>query len=110
MSRLSQFLNEPVTNARWTAVKRVLRYIQGTKGQKLYFRKASVAIVGFCDSSWDEKLDRKSTSGWCFSLNSDSGMIVWKSKKQKCVALSSCEAEYLSMASAVQCSAGRIVH
>ena len=102
VSRLSQFLNEPVTNARWTAVKRVLRYIQGTRGQKLYFRKTSVTIVGFCDSSWGEKPDRKSTSGWCFTLNSDSGMIVWKSKKQKCVALSSCEAEYLSMASAVQ--------
>eukprot|EP00253_Pinus_taeda_P036026 PITA_36026 len=44
-------------------------------------------------------VDRKSTSGCCFSLGS--ALISWMSKKQKSVALSTGEAEYIaaSMAS-----------
>ena len=39
-------------------------------------------------------VDRKSTSGCYFSLGSTS--ISWKSKKQKSVALSTTEAEYIA--------------
>ncbi len=44
--------------------------------------------------------DRKSVSGYCFTLNS--GPVSWKSKKQSTIALSSCEAEYISLTFAVQ--------
>jgi hypothetical protein len=103
VSKLSQYLNEPVTKNRWMAVKRVLRYVQGTKGQKLLYQKSKSNLTGFCDASWGEMADRKSTTGFCFTMSpSESAMLVWRSKKQSCVALSSCEAEYLAMANAVQ--------
>ena len=47
------------------------------------------------DSDWVGSLDdRKSTSGYIFCLGSN--VIAWNSKKQKTVALSSAEAEYIA--------------
>ena len=43
-----------------------------------------------------------SITGICFKLCSDGPLISWKSKKQSTVALSTCEAEYVAMAAAVQ--------
>ena len=42
--------------------------------------------------------DRRSTTGWVFSLGS--GAITWSSKKQEVIALSSTEAEYIAVTSA----------
>ena len=44
--------------------------------------------------------DRKSTSGYIFK--SASGAILWRSKKQDCIALSTAEAEYVALSSATQ--------
>ena len=38
--------------------------------------------------------DRRSTSGYYFSLNVNGPPISWKTRKQQTVALSTCEAEY----------------
>ena len=47
------------------------------------------------DADWaGSVVDRKSTSGCCFSLGSAS--IFWKSEKQKSVALSNAKAEYIA--------------
>ena len=57
-------------------------------------------ILGFCDSDWGGSLDRKSVSGYCFRLHKDGPLISWKSCKQRVIALSSCEAEYVALTSA----------
>ena len=55
--------------------------------------------VGYSDSDWASCTDdRRSTSGHVFSLGF--GAIVWSSKKQEVVALSSSEAESIAAASA----------
>ena len=46
--------------------------------------------------------DRRSTSGYCFSLVEDGPLISWKSRKQQIVALSTCEAEYIALTAGVQ--------
>lgn len=45
--------------------------------------------------------DRKSTSGYCYSLCEQGPVISWK-KKQPTVVLSTCEAEYVTMTPAIQ--------
>ncbi|WVZ70720.1 hypothetical protein U9M48_019363 [Paspalum notatum var. saurae] len=56
-------------------------------------------LIGFSDSDMGGDLDgRKSTSGMVFFL--ETCPISWQSQKQKIVALSTCEAEYIAGAAA----------
>ena len=86
----------------WTAVKRVLRYLNGTKNQGIIFRRGeSASIVGYSDADWaGDRQDRKSTSGYLFQIAG--GPISWRSKKQDNVALSTAEAEYVALSFAAQ--------
>ena len=60
-------------------------------------------LTGFCDADWaGSSGDRESTSGHCFFLSKSGAAISWKSRKQPTVALSSCEAKYVAISSAVQ--------
>ena len=83
----------------WQAIKRILRYLQGTVEHGLkYPRKHVQDCVGYSDADWaGDTNDRKSTSGYVFQLNGTS--ISWRSKKQTSVALSTAEAEYMALAS-----------
>jgi hypothetical protein len=87
-----------------TTLKHVLRYIKGTLDYELCYSKCvdGLKLIGYSDASWGSSFDRKSVTGYCFSLNKDGPAISWKSKKQSTVALSSCEAEYMALAAADQ--------
>ena len=84
----------------WKALKWCLRYLKGTKSLCLrYGRKVAdmpfSPLHGNVDASWGDDLDdRKSTSGYNFI--SHGGPITWRSRKQRSVALSSCESEYMA--------------
>ena len=95
VNTLSQFMVE-AKRVHWTAAKHILRYLAGTIDYGLdYRRSGGVGLVGFIDSDWaGSVLDRKSTSGCCFSLGS--AVVTWFSWKQKSVALSSAEAKYMA--------------
>lgn len=86
----------------WDAVKRVIKYLKGTSNYKLKFSsQTDLNLVGFVDADWaGDVSDRKSTSGFIFMLGANP--ILWASKKQSPVALSSTEAEYISAAHASQ--------
>ncbi|KAL1269569.1 hypothetical protein QQF64_031858 [Cirrhinus molitorella] len=57
----------------------------------------------YSDADWVSDLnDRRSTTGYCFSLTVNGALISWKSKKQSTVALSTCEAEYMALAVTAQ--------
>lgn len=90
------------TEKDWSSVKRVLRYLSGTKDQKLRFSStAKSELVCYCDADWaGDKVDRKSTSGYLFQLGTST--IAWCSQKQKTVALSSTEAEYVAVSLAAR--------
>ncbi|XP_055522420.1 zinc finger protein 208-like [Wyeomyia smithii] len=98
---LSRFNNNPGVK-HWNAVKHVLRYLRGTSCMKLIYRKdADSSVVGYYDADWGSDPDeRKSTSGNIFMAQG--GAISWMCKKQLTVALSTCEAEYMSVSAAVQ--------
>ena len=91
---LSSFVENPETK-HWNAAKACLRYLKGTKSEKLNYRKCNkIDLKGFLDSDWDGNLDsRKSTSGYCFKLDSSSEAISWARRLKKCVSTSTAEAE-----------------
>ncbi len=95
IGKLSQHSESP-TEYHWTALKRVLRYVNGTRNHGiLYDGNHPVELKGYSDSDWAGcRKSRKSTSGYVFTLVG--GAISWRSKRQTCVALSSCEAEYIA--------------
>ena len=102
VTMLSQYLTKP-TMAHLNCAKHVLKYLSDTKDRSLVFERShsGLKIVGHCDSDWaNSPTDRKSISGFCFQLHNT--MISWKSKKQQNVALSTCEAEYVALAFAIQ--------
>jgi hypothetical protein len=98
------------------AAERVLRYLAGGKEIGLVFgsrngdaigdsrghgTQVQVDVCAFADADWaNNKGDRKSISGWVAKLNGDP--VSWSSKKQRVVALSTCEAELYAEAAAIQ--------
>ena len=98
------------------AAQRVLRYLAGTKDVGLVFGSRNGNTVGdsrghgaavqvdvcaYADADWaNGKSDRKSVSGWVAKINGDP--VSWASKKQRTVALSTCEAELYAEAAAIQ--------
>lgn len=84
------------------AVKRVLRYVTGTRGYGLHYARKeddTLKLIGYSDTDMARDIDtQKSTSGVIFFLGDSP--ITWQSAKQKVVALSSCQAEYIAAATA----------
>lgn len=105
VSKLSQYFCEP-TEEQWLTVKHVLRYLKGTSDKELCFRRddsEKLGLVAYSDADWAaDTTDRRSTTGYCVSLSKNSSLVSWKTKKQPTVALSTCEAEYMALASTMQ--------
>ena len=98
---LSQFAAYPCLT-HWQALKRDFRYIQGTRIYGIEFQAASHnGLQGFSDKDGaGDKMSQRSTSGYAFMMSG--GYVSWKSKKQRTVALSSTEAEYMALSEATQ--------
>ena len=58
-------------------------------------------LTGFADADWgSDKSDRKSFTGFVFKFSSSA--VSWKSCKQRTVALSTTEAEYMALSDATK--------
>lgn len=101
VSTLSRY-NQSFDQTHWTMVKRVFRYLQGTMDYKLQYRRDRESTLrGYYDASHaPSTTDHRSITGYVFMMQG--GAVSWNSKRQSTVALSSTEAEYLSLSSAVQ--------
>lgn len=97
VSRVSQYMHSP-TEEHLEAVFRVLRYLKGTPGRGLYFKKNEGRnIEAYTDADWAGAIeDRRSTSGYCTFVWGN--LVTWRSKKQTVVARSSAEAELRAVA------------
>ena len=95
VGKLSRFCESPKWK-HWLAVKRVLRYVNGTLKLGLCYDGSKSEVVGYSDSDWaGDVSDRKSTSAYVFMMAG--AAVSWCSRKQTITATSSCEAEYVAM-------------
>lgn len=101
IGNVSQFNQNP-GKAHWNAVKRIFRYLKGTINYKLtYSQDITSELCAYCDADWGSNvIDRKSFSGYVFMFHG--GPISWSTKKQRTVALSTAEAEYMALSSTCQ--------
>ena len=97
---LARFQNSPTAYCHRGA-KRILRYLRGTTDYGVTFTAGDLHMHSFVDSDHaGDTTDRKSMSGFMVKLGD--AMVMWGSKKQATVSISTCEAEYYAMTPASQ--------
>lgn len=99
---VSRYMSNPRKD-HWEAVKWMLRYLVRTQDTGLVFKKGSgeFTVEGYSDSDFGGDLDRRrSTTGYVFKVGGNT--VSWKSGLQQVVALSTTEAEYISLVEAIK--------
>ena len=83
------------------ALRRILRYIQGTKHYDLHlYPSSTTSLISYTDAYWGGCPDTKrSTFGYCVFLGDN--LLSWPSKRQPPLSRSSAEAEYRGVANVV---------
>ncbi|GAA5920625.1 hypothetical protein JCM5296_007290, partial [Sporobolomyces johnsonii] len=116
VSRMASFVSKP-TQAAWTAAKRIVCYLKGTRDVGIVYRpspspvqlaamfsfskpllpSSSTSLTAYSDADWAACLDtRRSTTGNVILLAG--GPIDWISRRQQTVATSTSQAEYQALA------------
>ena len=100
---LSQYMSKP-KYVHLKIAKGVLRYLKKTIDYELNYTRHStpLQIIGYSDSDFANSSDRHSVSGFCFKLNPTSAVISWNTRKQKLIADSTCESEYIALSEATK--------
>jgi hypothetical protein len=86
----------------WQAAKRVVRYLQDKANMGLTYSPGHpVRVTAYSDSDWANDVDtRRSKTAYVVTVAG--GPVVWQTKSQKSIALSSCEAELYALAEALK--------
>lgn len=97
---LARYMSNPAIR-HGQAVKELMRYLRTTIQQKLRFGPGGGNyhdhFIIYTDADWaNDRIDRKSVSGGVGLFYG--GPFCWMSKKQRSVAKSSCESEYIAQA------------
>src|SRR6202522_3449770 len=90
---VSRFNSKPGL-AHWEAVKRIFRYLKGTKELWLGYGGVARELVGFVDADGSMGEDRRAISGYAFIING--GAVSWSAKRQEIISLSTTESEYIA--------------
>jgi hypothetical protein len=98
---------EVSTDEHWKRAKRVLRYLQSTMeyglSMPLLPSGEDLILKGWSDADFaGDPIDWHSTSRYVFTFGDTLSVILWQSRKQRIVALSTTKAEYIALAEAVQ--------
>lgn len=104
VSYLSQF-NNCYDSTHFMAAKRVLRYLKGTIDEGLIYTKKEVdrseLLKGAADADWGScHVDRRSYTGYIFTFAGTP--VSWEARKQRTIALSTAEAEYMAITEAAK--------
>lgn len=98
---VSRYLEKPA-EAHVNAVKRILKYVKGTLDMEILFEGGNdLTFCGYSDADYaGDKRTARSTSGYVFLFGG--GIISWGSERQKSVALSTTESEYMAASYAIK--------
>ncbi|RVW94459.1 putative mitochondrial protein [Vitis vinifera] len=90
---VNQFIHSPNPD-HFNAVYRILRYLKGTLGKGLIFKKCGhLHVEAYTNADWVGSIvDRRSTSGYCKFVGGN--LVTWRSKKQNVVAKNIAEAKF----------------
>ena len=100
--QLSRHLEKP-SEEHWNAAIRVLRYLKSTTNNGICYQGKSgeLKLSAFSDADWGSNKDnRRSTSGVMVMINNYP--VIFKSRLQNSVSLSTAEAEYVALSLCVQ--------
>jgi hypothetical protein len=100
VQQICLFMHNPM-DTHMHALRRILRYIQGTKHYGLHlYSSSTTSLISYTDADWGGCPDtRRSTSGYCVFLGDN--LLSWSSKRQPTLSRSSAEAEYRGVANVV---------
>ncbi|XP_020263256.1 uncharacterized protein LOC109839239 [Asparagus officinalis] len=94
---VSRYMEAPTTT-HMAVVKQILRYVRGTINHGCVYgirKESETWLIRYSDSDLAGDVDDcKSTTGVIYFLGASP--IIWVSRKQRVVALSSCETEYVA--------------
>ena len=92
---LGRYQSNPGTD-HWRAAKKILRYLQGTKGYILMYRWTDeLEVIGYSDSDFAGCVDsQKSRSGYIFMFVG--GAVSWRSANQTLITTFTMEAKFIS--------------
>jgi hypothetical protein len=96
---VSRFLKNPGM-PHWDAVKRIFRYLNGTRDLWLTYGDVRAQLAGYGDADGSMAEDRKALTGYAFMING--GAVSWSSKQQAIVSLSTTESEYVASTEAAK--------
>ena len=103
VSVVNRFMSKP-GKEHWKAVRWILRYLRGTSKYGLMFDQRAAnpgQVVGFSDLDFAGDLDwRRSLTGYVFQLCGS--CVSWKATLQHTIALSTTEAEFMSLTEAAK--------
>lgn len=79
--------------------KRIIQYVYGTINFGLWYPfDTTLVLAGFLDVDWEGNIDNhKSMSGRCFYIGNC--LVLWHSRKQNSISLSTTKAEYIAAGS-----------
>lgn len=97
VGEISRYMQNP-NQEHVNAVKRILRYLNHTKSTGIMYGQQNnneMSLIGYTDADYARDIDsRRLTTGYVFKIGN--GIVTWKSQRQKYVALSTTEAEYMA--------------
>ena len=101
VNKLAQYGSNP-DEEHLAAAQRIFQYLKATRDYRLtYNGNTGSELIGWCDADWASDPDtRRSTTGYVFQIGS--GSVAWATRKQRTVALSSTESEYMALTESLQ--------
>jgi hypothetical protein len=87
---------EAPTESHVLAMKRIFKYLKGTKEFGLWYPKGKdLSVISYTDVDWEDCIDdRRRTNATTFYLGDC--LVSWLIKKQSSISLSTVEAEYIA--------------